>query len=254
MINLNARPSFRAYDDGGETMSKSTGETEGTVRRHGGRYIYEELRKQILTLQLKPGAPLDEVSLAAQFGLSRSPVRDALARLISEGLVTILPNRTTLVTPFEIEEFPKYISALDLIQRAVTRLAALHRSEAELARIRKADDVYMQAVESGDFQAMSETNKALHMAIAHAANNPYFVGYYERLLGEGQRLLHLHFDFTVTSPTASKLGRDHADLIDAIARKDADAAEKLAHEHTMLFQKRFLNYMRQNMTESMAVL
>ncbi|SEK10997.1 transcriptional regulator, GntR family [Paraburkholderia diazotrophica] len=252
MINLNARPSFRAHDYGGETMSKGTAETE--PRRHGGRYIYEELRKQILTLQLKPGAPLDEVSLAEQFGLSRSPVRDALARLISEGLVTILPNRTTLVTPFEIEEFPKYISALDLIQRAVTRLAAQHRTDADLARIRKADDVYMQAVESGDFQAMSETNKALHMTIAHAANNPYFVGYYERLLGEGQRLLHLHFDFTVTSPTAAKLGRDHDELIDAIARKDADAAEKAAHEHTMLFQKRFLDYMRQNMTESMAIL
>ncbi|MBB5409029.1 DNA-binding GntR family transcriptional regulator [Paraburkholderia sp. HC6.4b] len=235
-------------------MSKGTTETETNVRRHGGRYIYEELRKQILTLQLKPGAPLDEVSLAEQFGLSRSPVRDALARLTSEGLVTILPNRTTLVTPFEIEEFPKYISALDLIQRAVTRLAALHRTDTDLARIRKADDVYMQAVESGDFQAMSETNKALHMAIAHAANNPYFVGYYERLLGEGQRLLHLHFDFTVTSPTAAKLGRDHDELIDAIARKDAEAAEKAAHEHTMLFQKRFLDYMRQNMTESMAVL
>ncbi|MPW11062.1 FCD domain-containing protein [Paraburkholderia sp. CNPSo 3155] len=215
--------------------------------------MYEELRKQILTLQLKPGAPLDEVSLAAQFGLSRSPVRDALARLISEGLVTILPNRTTLVTPFEIEEFPKYISALDLIQRAVTRLAALHRTETDLVRIRKADDQYMQAVESGDFQALTETNKALHIAIAHAANNPYFIGYYERLLGEGQRLSHLHFDFTVTSPTATKLGRDHADLIEAIERKDADMAEKLAHEHTMLFQKRFLDYMRQNMTESMAV-
>ncbi|MGF6482853.1 DNA-binding GntR family transcriptional regulator [Paraburkholderia youngii] len=254
MVNLTARPSFRAHDDCGETMSKGTSETETQGRRHGGRYIYEELRKQILTLQLKPGAPLDEVSLAAQFGLSRSPVRDALARLISEGLVTILPNRTTLVTPFEIEEFPKYISALDLIQRAVTRLAAQHRTDADLARIQKADDVYMQAVDSGDFQAMSETNKALHMAIAHAANNPYFVGYYERLLGEGQRLLHLHFDYTVTSPTVTKLGRDHAELIDAIARKDAEAAERLAHEHTMLFQKRFLDYMRQNMTESMALL
>lgn len=50
-----------------------------------------------------------------------------IARLISEGLVSILPNSTTLVTPFEIEEFPDYISALDLIQRAVTRLAALSR-------------------------------------------------------------------------------------------------------------------------------
>ena len=45
----------------------------------------------------------------------------------------------------------------------------------------------------------------------------------------------------------------HAEMIDAIARKDADATEKLAHEHTMLFQKRFLDYMRQNMTESMAL-
>lgn len=235
-------------------MSKEALETEGGGRRHGGRYVYEELRKQILTLKLKPGAPLDEISLASQFGLSRSPVRDALARLISEGLVTILPNRTTLVTPFEIEEFPKYVSALDLIQRAVTRLAATHRTEADLVRIRKADDVYMQAVESGDFQAMSETNKAFHMAIAQAASNPYFVGYYERLLGEGQRLLHLHFDFTVSSPTAGKLGRDHDEIIDAIARRNADAAEKAAHEHTMLFQRRFLDYMKQNMLESMVIL
>ncbi|WP_434667394.1 GntR family transcriptional regulator [Paraburkholderia sp. A3BS-1L] len=234
-------------------MSRDTSEAEVNVRRHGGRYIYEELRRQILTLQLKPGAPLDEVSLAAQFGLSRSPVRDALARLISEGLVTILPNRTTLVTPLEIEEFPKYISALDLIQRAVTRLAALHRTDDDLVRIKKADEAYMRAVDSGDSEALTETNKALHIEIAHAANNPYFVGYYERLLGEGQRLTHLHFDFTVTSPNATKLGRDHAEIIDAITRKDADLAERLAHEHTMLFQKRFLDYMRQNMTESMAV-
>ncbi|MCP3713061.1 GntR family transcriptional regulator [Paraburkholderia sp. CNPSo 3274] len=234
-------------------MSKDTSEAEVNVRRHGGRYIYEELRRQILTLQLKPGAPLDEVSLAAQFGLSRSPVRDALARLISEGMVTILPNRTTLVTPLEIEEFPKYISALDLIQRAVTRLAALYRTDDDLVRIQKADDAYMRAVDSGDSEALTETNKALHIEIAHAANNPYFVGYYERLLGEGQRLTHLHFDFTVTSANATKLGRDHAEIIDAITRKDADLAERLAHEHTMLFQKRFLDYMRQNMTESMAV-
>jgi DNA-binding GntR family transcriptional regulator len=254
MLNFKARPSFRAHDDGGKTMSKQTTETEANVRRHGGRYIYEELRRLILTLQLKPGSPLDEVSLAAQFGLSRSPVRDALARLISEGLVTILPNRTTLVTPLEIEEFPKYISALDLIQRAVTRLAAMYRTDADLLQIQKADDAYMRAVESGDSEALTETNKQLHIAIAHAANNPYFIGYYERLLGEGQRLTHLHFDYTVTSPNATKLGRDHAEMIDAITRKDAELAEKLAHEHTMLFQKRFLDYMRQNMTESMAIL
>lgn len=243
--------------DGGQPnrdlmMAKDT-ETEGGVRRHSGRYIYEELRKQILTLKLKPGVQLDEVSLAAQFGLSRSPVRDALARLITEGLVTILPNRTTLVTPFEIEEFPNYISALDLIQRAVTRLAATQHREEDLANIRKADAAYLKAVTEGDFQAMSELNKAFHMAIAQAGRNPYFINYYERLLGEGQRLLHLHFDHIVSSASSHRLGRDHEEMIEAIAARDADAAENAAHEHTMLFQRRFLDYMQQNLTARMAV-
>lgn len=227
---------------------------EDGVRRHGGRYVYHELRKLILTLQLKPGAHLDEVSLAEQFGLSRSPVRDALARLVSEGLVTMLPNRTTLVTPLEIENFPKYISALDLVQRAVTRLAALNRTAAEMEKIRKADEIYMEAVASGDFHSLTESNKTLHMEIGQAANNPYFLKHYERLLDEGQRLSHLHFDFMVTSSTGDELGQDHADLVDAIDRKDADAAEQLAHEHTMLFQHRFLNMMRQNTTQSMTIL
>lgn len=220
-------------------MSNQVVEPESGTRRHGGRFIYEELRKQILTLKLKPGAPLDEVSLAAQFGLSRSPVRDALARLITEGLVTILPNRTTLVTPFEIEEFPNYVAALDLIQRAVSRLAALQRTEEEMARIRAAEEAYMRSITLGDFQAMTELNKALHMEIARAGKNPYLTSYYEKLLGEGQRLLHLHFDFIVSSASQSKLGRDHEDIVEAIAARDADAAENAAHEHTMLFQRRF---------------
>lgn len=236
-----------------DLMMAKDNEPEGGARRHSGRYIYEELRKQILTLKLKPGVQLDEVSLAAQFGLSRSPVRDALARLITEGLVTILPNRTTLVTPFEIEEFPNYISALDLIQRAVTRLAATQHRDEDLEAIRKADAAYLKAVTDGDYQHMSELNKAFHMAIAHAGRNPYFINYYERLLGEGQRLLHLHFDHIVSSASNHRLGRDHEEMIAAIAARDADAAEKAAHEHTMLFQRRFLDYMQQNLTAKMSV-
>lgn len=235
------------------SMSNDAVEPASNGRRHGGRYIYEELRKQILTSQLKPGAPLDEVSLATQFGLSRSPVRDALARLITEGLVTILPNRTTLVTPFEIEEFPNYVAALDLIQRAVTRLAALQRTDEEMTRIRAAEDAYMDSISKGDFQLMTELNKALHLEIARAGKNPYLAVYYERLLGEGQRLLHLHFDYLVSAASSSKLGRDHEGIVEAIAAHDADAAEQAAHEHTMLFQRRFLDYMQQNLTSQMKV-
>ncbi|PAU59458.1 GntR family transcriptional regulator, partial [Pseudomonas indica] len=183
----------------------------------------------------------------------RSPVRDALARLISEGLVTILPNRTTLVTPFEIEEFPNYVAALDLIQRAVTRLAALQRTDEEMERIRAAENAYMDSISKGDFQAMTELNKALHLEIARAGKNPYLTGYYEKLLGEGQRLLHLHFDFILNTASSSGLGRDHADIVEAIAARDADAAESAAHEHTLLFQRRFLDFMQQNLTSQMRI-
>jgi DNA-binding GntR family transcriptional regulator len=234
-------------------MGVVTLDVKTNVRRHGGRYIYEELRKQILTLQLKPGIQLDEVSLAAQFGVSRSPVRDALARLISEGLVTILPNRTTLVTPFEIEEFPKYIAALDLTQRAVTRLAAANRTDDDLERIREANAAYIGALEGGSFQEMSELNKAFHMEIAKAGKNPYLTSYYEKLLGEGQRLLHLHFDFIVSSQSLTSPEHDHDKIIEAIANRQADAAEEASHEHTILFRDRFLEFMKQNLTKNISI-
>lgn len=236
------------------TVVTITTKTVDKVRRHGGRHVYEALRKQILTLQLKPGSQLDEVSLATHFGVSRSPVRDALARLISEGLVTILPNRTTLVTPFEIEEFPKYIAALDLTQRAVTRLAALNRNEADLERIRKANDIYVRALAQGSFQEMSETNKAFHLEIAKAGRNHYLTHYYERLLGEGQRLLHLHFDFIVSSQTLTSPDHDHDRIIEAITLGQADVAESASQEHTLLFRDRFLDYMRQNLTKNISIL
>ncbi|MEK8026800.1 GntR family transcriptional regulator [Pseudaquabacterium rugosum] len=242
-----------ATGESSEAGTEADTATPAPGRRHGGRYIYDELRQRILTLKLKPGEPLDEVSLAEQFGLSRSPVRDALARLVSEGLVTSLPNRTTLVTPFEVAEFPSYVAALDLIQRAVTRLAAQNRVEADLIRIRKTNERYLAAITAGDFQAMTELNKEFHLVIAQAARNPYFLAYYERLLGEGQRLLHLHFDFLVRGSPASRLGRDHDEIIEAIEQRDADRAEQAAHEHTMLFQRRFLEFLQQNMTAQIAI-
>jgi DNA-binding GntR family transcriptional regulator len=101
---------------------------------------------------------------------------------------------------------------------------------------------------------MSETNKALHMAIAEAGKNPYFISYYEKLLGEGQRLLHLHFDYIIsTASTCAPIGRDHDELVNAIQARNPDEAEKAAHEHTMLFQRRFLAYLQQNLTEKMSV-
>lgn len=73
-------------------------------------------------------------------------------------------------------------------------------------------------------------------------------------MGEGHRLLHLHFDYIIsTAISSTSLGRDHDEIVDAIEARDPDEAEKAAHEHTMLFQRRFLAYLQQNLTAKMSV-
>ena len=221
-----------------------------TAKRHGGRYVYETLRRKILTLELKPGCPLDEVSLADSFNLSRSPIRDALARLQSEGLVTMLSNRSVIVKPIDFEGLPRYLDALDLIQRAVTRLAAAYRSPAQLEEIDATNQAYMRVVEAADFEMMSEKNKEFHLSISRAAGNPYLTQYYENLLDEGQRLIHLQLNFIISSRSRS-VGNDHQEIITAITEQDMDKAEQAAHEHTNLFRQRFIDYLNTNHTTVM---
>src|SRR5215813_11138237 len=98
----------------------------------GWRSVYDTLRTEILSLTLAPGQLLDETSLAERFALSRSPVREALIRLAAEELVVTLPNRSTIVAPIELANFPKYVDALDIAQRVNTRLAAELRTDADL--------------------------------------------------------------------------------------------------------------------------
>ncbi len=77
------------------------------TRGRGVQTVYEALRRAIVDLRLEPGSPLDEVTLAERFDMSRTPVREALVRLAAEGLVTQLPNRNTIVAPIDFAgQFP----------------------------------------------------------------------------------------------------------------------------------------------------
>ena len=226
---------------------------EESKKRHNGKYVYDQLREEILTLQLQPNTQLDEISLAERFNVSRSPVRDALARLVAEGLAMTLPNRTTVVRPFNLQDFSHYVSALDLLQRAVTRLAAANCTDKEIQELKEVDLEYAEAAREGQYQLMFELNKQFHVLIAKAGKNIFLTQHYERLLEEGQRLSYLHFDKLIKSENPNKLESDHLELIDVIAKRDMDGAERAAHEHTLLFRDRFLEDMKENLLNSISV-
>lgn len=224
--------------------------TEKSSRAAGWKGVYDVLRKEILSLTVPPGELLDETSLSRRFGFSRSPIREALIRLAGDGLVVNLPNRTTVVAPIDIAQFPKYVDALDIAQRVNTRLAAELRTDADLKAIAEAQSTIVAAVASLDHLAMSGTNKDFHMAIARAGRNPYMMNFYEKLLDEGRRILHLHFDYIERTRDGQLLTDEHEEMIDAIRARDVERADRLAQVHSRQFRDNFLDFLRMNYTAS----
>lgn len=219
----------------------------------GWKSVYDTLRAEILTLELKPGQLLDEQTLAERFDMSRSPVREALIRLAGEELVVTLPNRSTIVAPLDLGTFPKYIDALDIAQRMNTRLAAEFRTEEDLRLIAKAQRRFEVATKTGNHLAMSETNRDFHVAIARAGRNPYLAGFYERLLDQGRRMLHMHFDYLERTTEGYLLTNEHDEMIEAIKARDVVKADALAHAHTRQFRDNFIDFMRDNYTTNVAL-
>ncbi|MBP1888037.1 GntR family transcriptional regulator [Sinorhizobium mexicanum] len=219
----------------------------------GWKSVYETLRNEILALTLPPGQLLDENTLAERFDMSRSPVREALIRLAGEELVVTLSNRSTIVAPIEVATFPKYVEALDIAQRMNTRLAAELRTDIDLKAIAKRQKEFEAAVKTGNHLQMSEANKQFHMAIARAGKNPYLASFYERLLNQGQRMLHLHFEYLERTHEGYLLTDEHNLMLEAIRAKNVDLADELAHAHTRQFQQNFINFMRENYTTDVSL-
>lgn len=192
-------------------------------------------------MKLEPSQLIDEVRLAERFNVSRSPVREALVRLATESLLKTLPNKGTIVAPLRIEEFPQYVDALDLMQRAVTRLAARNRSKTDIELIQQSQDDYVKCVETGDIQGMILGNRAFHAAIAKAGKNRYLEHSYCQVLDDGLRLLRIYFK-SFDDVIHHDITEGHSQIIHAIEKQDIELAETLAGEHTGEMQMRFLKY------------
>ncbi len=203
-----------------------------TPRGSASPAIYEALKQDILNLTLAPGDPLDETGLSERFGTSRTPVREALVRLVAEGLASTLPNRNTIVAVLDFAGLPPYLDALALMYRLSCRLAAERRTDADLDAISTAQNRFRAAVDREDALAMLHTNRDFHLAIADAGQNPYYTEFFARLLNEGMRLLRLYYRrFDDRLPP--RYADEHEGLIEAIAAQNADLAEYLGGEHAM---------------------
>lgn len=200
-------------------------------RGTGARYVYETLRDEILNLTLQPGEPIDEISLADRLAMSRTPIREALVRLAGDGLVTLLPNRSTVVSQIDFPNLHHYFDALTLMYRVTTRLAAQFHDNAALARIRACEEAFAKAVLSGNTNGMIELNRNFHVAIAEAGRNPYYLQLFSRLLDEGRRIVRLYYYPTFEPRLPHPYIEEHEAIVAAIAARDVATCDRLAKDH-----------------------
>jgi DNA-binding GntR family transcriptional regulator len=222
-------------------QSKGESKPVARVRGSGAQTVYERVRQAILDLSLEPGSPLDEVALSEQFEMSRTPIREALVRLVAEGLATTLPNRNTIVSAIDFVRLPVYFEALTLMYRVTTRSAAVHRSDADLKRIAGFKAAYAAAVEAGEVLAMIQTNRDFHVAIAEAGGNVYFTQLFTRLLDEGRRILRLYYQ-SFDDRLPRQYVDEHEAIVAALIAQDADKADELGAAHAAQIVRQIQSY------------
>lgn len=221
-ISLKAREMAKSTDLPAETAKRRRGSGVATV--------YETLKQEILELRLAPGSPVDETRLTETFGMSRTPIREALVKLASEGLVVALPNRSTIVAPIDFLELPQFFDALTLMYRVTTRLAAANRTADEVVAIRTLQDRYAEAVATKDVSAMIETNRDFHSLIAIAGKNRYYRELFDRLLDEGRRLLRFYYS-SFNDDLPELYLDEHEEMVAAIEAQDVTWADRIARQH-----------------------
>jgi DNA-binding GntR family transcriptional regulator len=152
---------------------------------------YERLRAAILSGSLAPGASVRPDDMAAQLGLSRTPVREALARLRDEGLVETRPRSATRVSPLRLDEAEQALAVITAMHTLAVRTAVPRLTAEQLERLAEAAELFESAVDAGDEEGAIAADDAFHgVFVAAAANRPLLetIERYLPLLRRAERL------------------------------------------------------------------
>jgi DNA-binding GntR family transcriptional regulator len=187
--------------------------------------VADAVRTRVISGQLPAGTKIDQDALAAEFSVSRMPVREALRQLGAEGFVTILPHRGAVVTalsPAEVEEIYE-------IRAALEGVAARHASQTltadDLARLRKVLATMRNEKQIDTWVAL---NAEFHNAINQASMRPRLLELIQRFREQSQPYIRLYVQRLHKSAQARK---EHRTILEALADRDADRAEAAVRAH-----------------------
>jgi len=190
--------------------------------------VADRLREQIFAKELAPGSWLDEQRLAEQFGISRTPMREAIKVLASEGLVTIKMRRGAYVTEVARKDLEQIFTILSLLEGEAARETAAKASEDELNQLDYWHHRLEKAAADRDIEQFFEINGKFHELIQEIAGNRWMNG----VIADLRKVLKLHRKDSLTSTGRLQNSLvEHRDILNALLKRDQTGAETAMRKH-----------------------
>ncbi|SHJ13921.1 transcriptional regulator, GntR family [Shimia gijangensis] len=195
--------------------------------------LYSHLKTAIMTLELRPGADLDETQLSESFSLSRTPLREVFRQLAGDGYVDLRENRGARVSEMSHTTLRDFFLAAPMIYGAVLQLAAKNARSTQIEALKKAQEDFKSALRHGSGADRTMANNLFHEITGEMADNIYLLPSFRRLLIDHARI-GMTF-YRPQNPTMvenlSEASLQHDAIIAAIETGDETQAGRLAVEH-----------------------
>ena len=204
------------------------GELEPVPRRSTVEIISDELRSAIMYGSLAPGSQLGEAALAARLGVSRGPLREAMQRLVQEGLLRSEPHRGLFVITLAEDDMEDVYLARLAIERAACQLIMVRNRGEALVRLTEALQALVAAAKKRDRIAMSDADQAFHQVLVASSGSPRLERMAQTLLVEARMCLNA---LQEKYPEPEDLVEEHRKLVEAINDGDEERLLRLIEEH-----------------------
>ncbi len=192
--------------------------------------VAARLRGMVFDRQLEPGAWIDEMALVERWHISRTPLREALKVLASEGLVTLVPRRGCQVVEMSEEDSAELFPVMAMLEGRCAYEAAQKATSGEIAELQALHDTLERHAAAGDIDGYYRANHLFHSRVQAIAANRWL----DRTTGDLRRFIRLlrgrqlHHEGRLEESIA-----EHRALIRAFAARDADGAQRVMHAHLM---------------------
>ena len=212
--------------------------------------VYAALRRDILSCHIVPGQELSESDLATRFRMSKTPVREALAKLRTEGLVKTFPRRGYQVASVTFQDMKELFEVRTMLEAHAAELASARITPRGIDELRALSDVIYDRAEQPSLHRFVQANRDFHEAIAVASRNVRLHAMIMQTLDELQRFFYLGARLR---DVADETVDAHKLLIDAFNMRDGARARKIMIEHNDATQKGLLVALTQQTTSVMQI-